>query len=69
MLQKLGAANILRKENIPKLFLYPQSRGALHEILGGVESPQSVNHAPPFPALLFPWALSQVWLLIKKARE
>ena len=40
MLQKLGAANILRKENIPKLFLYPQSRGLCMRFWEGWRAPR-----------------------------
>ena len=43
MLQKLGAANILRKEKVPKLFLYPQSGGALHEFFGRGGEPPKVR--------------------------
>ena len=50
MLQKLGAANILRKEKVPKLFLYPQSRGLCISFLGGVESPPEYESCFSFPS-------------------
>lgn len=54
MLQKLEAANILRKEKVPKLFLYPQYRGLCMRFLGGVESPSKCESCSSFPSPSLP---------------